>query len=150
MGPLSCSLTQVWDTVDKHKKGQFTSVIHGKYAHEETIATASYAGTYIVVKDMKEVSALLPLSHGCAYQKPCCPSFEIGPMDPYPWSNTGFFPCTPHAFVLQAGPLHLRLHSGREAGWDQWNEGRVHAGTPAVCSLLACGRPACRVKALLL
>ncbi|CAI5489127.1 unnamed protein product, partial [Closterium sp. Naga37s-1] len=47
-------VSKVWDTVDKHKRGQFTSVIHGKYAHEETVATASYAGTYIVVKDMKE------------------------------------------------------------------------------------------------
>eukprot|EP00475_Leptophrys_vorax_P017295 TRINITY_DN2394_c0_g1_i4.p1 TRINITY_DN2394_c0_g1~~TRINITY_DN2394_c0_g1_i4.p1 ORF type:complete len:514 (-),score=49.98 TRINITY_DN2394_c0_g1_i4:211-1647(-) len=47
-------VSKVWDTVDKHKRGQYTSVIHGKYAHEETVATASYAGTYIVVKDMKE------------------------------------------------------------------------------------------------
>lgn len=47
-------VSKVWNTVDKHQKAKLTSIIHGKYAHEETVATTSFCEDYICVKDMKE------------------------------------------------------------------------------------------------
>ena len=37
-----------------NKKHSFTSIIHGKVKHEETLATSSFAGTYLVVLDLNE------------------------------------------------------------------------------------------------
>lgn len=45
---------KVWNAVDKQTKKDHTSIIHGKWAHEETIATASFAHDYLIVRDMKE------------------------------------------------------------------------------------------------
>ncbi len=47
-------VSKVWNTVEKHKKGDYTSIIHGKYKHEETIATSSFAGKYLVVLNLAE------------------------------------------------------------------------------------------------
>merc|ERR1711869_92707 len=47
-------VTKVWNVVDKQVAKGMTTVIHGKYAHEEAIATASYCDNYIMVKNIDE------------------------------------------------------------------------------------------------
>merc|ERR1712176_16244 len=49
-------VSKVWNSVETHTRREHTSIIHGKWAHEETIATASFAGTYVIVKNMPEAS----------------------------------------------------------------------------------------------
>ncbi len=53
------SVLNVWKRVESYARDGFTSLIHGKYYHEETRATASqvakYAGgTYLVVRNMEQ------------------------------------------------------------------------------------------------
>lgn len=49
-------VSKVWNAVDAHARRRHTSIIHGKWAHEETVATASFATVYLIVKDLKEAS----------------------------------------------------------------------------------------------
>jgi 4-hydroxy-3-methylbut-2-enyl diphosphate reductase len=52
-------VAKVWNSVDQHSRKSYTSVIHGKYSHEETIATASFADTYVIVRDLAEAQMVV-------------------------------------------------------------------------------------------
>ncbi len=63
------SVLNVWKNVEKYARDSFTSVIHGKYAHEETRATASRTASrkapYLVVRDMEEAEIVCEyIRHG--------------------------------------------------------------------------------------
>lgn len=58
------SVLNVWKRVEAYAKDGFTALIHGKYYHEETRATASQVekypgGTYLVVRDMAEAEDVI-------------------------------------------------------------------------------------------
>jgi 4-hydroxy-3-methylbut-2-enyl diphosphate reductase len=57
------SVLNVWKRVEQYAREGFTSVIHGKYSHEETRATSSQAtkhknGHYLIVRDMEETESV--------------------------------------------------------------------------------------------
>jgi 4-hydroxy-3-methylbut-2-enyl diphosphate reductase len=62
------SVLNVWKRVESYAKGGFTSLIHGKYYHEETRATASQAtkwgAHYFVVRNMEEAMVVCDFIEG--------------------------------------------------------------------------------------
>lgn len=51
-------VSKVWNAVDNQARKEHTSIIHGKYSHEETVATASFATTYLIVRDLGQAQYL--------------------------------------------------------------------------------------------
>lgn len=47
-------VSRVWNRVDKYKRAEFTAIIHGKYNHEETVATSSRARHYLIIQNVEE------------------------------------------------------------------------------------------------
>jgi 4-hydroxy-3-methylbut-2-en-1-yl diphosphate reductase len=47
-------VSKVWNSVEKHKKKDYTSIIHGQYKHEETVATISFADKYLIVLNLQQ------------------------------------------------------------------------------------------------
>jgi 4-hydroxy-3-methylbut-2-en-1-yl diphosphate reductase len=63
------SVLNVWKRVEGYARDGFTALIHGKYYHEETRATASQVmkhpgGQYIIVRDMDEVRIVCDFLEG--------------------------------------------------------------------------------------
>ncbi|HEU4631350.1 MAG TPA: 4-hydroxy-3-methylbut-2-enyl diphosphate reductase [Gemmatimonadaceae bacterium] len=63
------SVLNVWKRVESYARDGFTALIHGKYYHEETRATASQVrhypdGQYIIVRDMAEARAVCDYIEG--------------------------------------------------------------------------------------
>ena len=63
------SVLNVWKRVENYARDGFTSLIHGKYYHEETRATASQAekhegGHYFIVRNMEEAQLVCDFIEG--------------------------------------------------------------------------------------
>jgi 4-hydroxy-3-methylbut-2-en-1-yl diphosphate reductase len=63
------SVLNVWKRVESYARDGYTALIHGKYYHEETRATASQVmkypgGQYLIVRDMDEVSLVCDFLEG--------------------------------------------------------------------------------------
>ena len=83
------SVLNVWKRVESYARDGFTALIHGKYYHEETRATASQVmkypgGGYLIVRDMSEAREVCDYIEGrgdrdtflAKYAKAASPGFD--------------------------------------------------------------------------
>jgi 4-hydroxy-3-methylbut-2-enyl diphosphate reductase len=78
------SVMSVWRRVESYSRDGFTSVIHGKYDHEETRATCSRAAKYLVVKDKAQATKVCAFIAGNGeremffeiFENACSPGFD--------------------------------------------------------------------------
>ncbi len=83
------SVLNVWKNVDRFSANGFTAIIHGKYVHEETRATASRAlqypgGRYLVARDREEAGIVCgyvrkggdPQAFVSRFAEACSPGFD--------------------------------------------------------------------------
>jgi 4-hydroxy-3-methylbut-2-enyl diphosphate reductase len=84
------SVLNVWKRVESYARDGFTAIIHGKYWHEETRATASQVmkyedGRYLVLLDMEEARSVMDfIEHGGdvealrrRFARQCSPGFDF-------------------------------------------------------------------------
>jgi 4-hydroxy-3-methylbut-2-enyl diphosphate reductase len=84
------SVLNVWKRVESYARDGFTALIHGKYYHEETRATASQVrkypdGHYLIVRNMDEAQIVCDYIEGrtsadavtAAFSKAVSPGFEV-------------------------------------------------------------------------
>jgi 4-hydroxy-3-methylbut-2-enyl diphosphate reductase len=75
------SVLNVWKRVEAYARDGFTSLIHGKYSHEETRATASQVekypnGRWLVVRDMAEAELVMDYLEARAGGTPARPALS--------------------------------------------------------------------------
>lgn len=74
------SVVRVWKRVEKLAREGFTSIIHGTYTHEETLATASRAvaagGHYLVVRDEAQAALVRGMIEGRGEPQPFLQQFR--------------------------------------------------------------------------
>ncbi len=74
------SVLLVWKTVERFARDGFTAIIHGKYYHEETRATASRAleqegGAYLIVRDLAETALVTDYIRAGGDERPLAERF---------------------------------------------------------------------------
>ena len=107
------SVMSVWKRVESYARDGFTSVIHGKYEHEETCATSSRAtqypgGKYLIVKDKQEAREVCDYIEGQGSRKVFLEHFKKAASPGFdPDQDLGCIGCANQTTMLSSESLEI-------------------------------------------
>lgn len=119
------SVMSVWKRVEAYAREGFTSIVHGKYDHEETLATCSRAlqypgGKFLVVRDKKETQLVCDYIEGRGHRQTFLQQFTNA-------CSAGFDPDKDLAFIGCANQTTMLSSESLEiANMLQVSIGRCH------------------------
>lgn len=107
------SVMSVWKRVEAYSQDGFTSVIHGKYDHEETRATCSRAirypeGRYLVVRDKEQARLVCDYIEARGVRQDFLKVFEKATSPGFdPDRHLGFIGCANQTTMLSSESLEI-------------------------------------------
>ena len=131
------SVLNVWKNVRRYSEDGFTSVIHGKYWHEETRATASQAyqsgrGHFLVVIDRSEAAAVCDYIRRGTGRASVLQTFEHAVSPGFdPDLHLGRIGCANQTTMLSSESLEIG-EMFRQAMSDRYGEANLPASIPCL------------------
>ncbi len=124
------SVLNVWKRVESYARDGFTSVIHGKYRHEETRATSSQVrkyegGKFLIVRDMAQAEAVCAYIRGDGDRAAFVEAFEPSMSEGFdPDRDLGRIGVANQTTMLASESLDIAARLG-EAVLDRWGQEQV-------------------------
>ena len=124
------SVLNVWKRVEAYARDGFTSIIHGKYWHEETRATSSQVlkyegGKFLIVRDMAEAETVCAYIRGGGERASFMASFAASMSEGFdPDRDLGRVGVANQTTMLATESLDIAARLG-EAILDRWGSEEV-------------------------
>jgi 4-hydroxy-3-methylbut-2-enyl diphosphate reductase len=119
------SVMSVWRRVESYSRDGFTSVIHGKYDHEETRATCSRAAKYLVVKDRRQAEQVCKYIAGLGTRDSFLTSFKDACSEGFdPDKDLGKIGFANQTTMLSRESIEIS-DMLRDALWVRYGEGEL-------------------------
>ncbi len=131
------SVMSVWKRVESYARDGFTSAIHGKYDHEETLATSSRAKKYIIIRDREQTRTACGYIEGTVSRERFMQEFRVALSEGFdPEKDLGHLGCANQTTMLSSESMEianmLRESMARRYGQEEASRRFRHFDT--ICS----------------
>jgi len=102
------SVMSVWKRVESYSRDGFTAAIHGKYDHEETLATSSRANKYVVIRDRRQTDIICGYIEGRVKSEEFFAEFKNALSDNFdPALDLGYLGCANQTTMLSSESMEI-------------------------------------------